>query len=98
MKTKVRLRIIDWAAVSTLPASASVGQQKLASRAVESAFGYKRRSGASRFTSALGPAPDIRTLNFCSWRYCGRALTNPGRLLLTHNGLYRRIDLPFSCA
>ena len=36
------------------------------SRAVESVPGYKRRIGASWFTSALHPAPEIRTQKFRS--------------------------------
>ncbi len=43
-----------------------------------SACGYKPKIRAPRFTSALRPAPEIRTLNIRSWRHCGPNLACPG--------------------
>ncbi len=50
-----------------------------------SGYGYKPKIRASRTTSALHPAPEIRTLNFRSWRHCGPNLTRLERSLLTHS-------------
>ncbi len=40
-----------------------------------------------RIANYVGPsAPEIPTLNFCSWRHCGSTLASSGRSLLTLSG------------
>ncbi len=51
----------------------------------DSAYGYKPKIRAPQFTSASPPAPEIRTLNYRSWRHCGPNLACPDQPLLTRS-------------
>ncbi len=74
MRPELWLRVMADATPTRLTLTALVGKQPKATNPRISAYGYKPKIRAPRFTSAFHPAPDIRTLNFRSWRHCGRAL------------------------
>ncbi len=66
MRDDFRLRVVAGATSTKLILTALVGKRSNGTGRRISAYGYKPKIRATRFTPALRPAPDIRELNFRS--------------------------------